>query len=39
MREGKGVDLKGRGSGKELGGKEGGEMNVSIYYVRKIDLQ
>lgn len=30
---------KGRGSGKELGGKEGGEMNVSIYYVRKIYLQ
>jgi hypothetical protein len=35
MREGKGVDMDGRGSGEELGGKEGGVTKVSIYYVEK----
>lgn len=30
-----GVDPDGRGGGKELGGAEGGETIIRIYYVRK----
>lgn len=35
MRDGKGVDPDGRGSGKELGGVEGGESVIRVYYMRK----
>jgi hypothetical protein len=35
MRDRKGMDLNGRGGGEELGGSEGGETVIEIYYVRK----
>ena len=35
MRDRKGVDLDGRRGGEELGGVEGGETIIRIYYVRK----
>jgi hypothetical protein len=35
MRDKKGVDLDGRRGGEELGGVEGGETIIRIYYVEK----
>ena len=35
MRDRKGVDLDGRDGGEELGGVEGEETVIRIYYVRK----
>ena len=34
MKDRKGVDLDGRGGGEELGGVEGGEIIIKIYYIR-----
>jgi hypothetical protein len=36
MRDRKGVDLRGRRYGKEVGGVEEGETIIKIYYMRKI---
>lgn len=36
MRDREGVDIGGHGSGEELGGVEGEERVIQLYYVRKI---
>jgi hypothetical protein len=35
MRDRKGLDLEGRGGGKELGGGEEGKANIRTYYERE----